>query len=233
MIRVGVTGGIGSGKSTVCRLFAERGVPVYDSDSEAKRLMGEDPSLRAALVEAFGDETFRDGVLNRRYLAATVFGDRRALARLEALVHPCVKRDFERWAAERIAEPYVVLECAILYESGMDAAVDRVVAVVAPEELSQPIGYLCDLEGFSPVEETVEGGFSDEMLVLCGLSGPQLDALLSSLRRSRVVVALKAVVTEDNAAWSSLQLHDELRQEHEAMKGTRPKDAEKRSAHRK
>ena len=97
--------------------------------------MGEDPSLRAALVEAFGDETFRDGVLNRRYLAATVFGDRRALARLEALVHPCVKRDFERWAAERIAEPYVVLECAILYESGMDAAVDRVVAVVAPEEL--------------------------------------------------------------------------------------------------
>ena len=131
MIRVGVTGGIGSGKSTVCRLFAERGVPVYDSDSEAKRLMGEDPSLRAA----FGDETFRDGVLNRRYLAATVFGDRHALARLEALVHPCVKRDFERWAAERTAEPYVVLECAILYESGMDAAVDRVVAVVAPEEL--------------------------------------------------------------------------------------------------
>ena len=130
MIRVGVTGGIGSGKSTVCRLFAERGVPVYDSDSEAKRLMREDPSLRAAL-----DETFRDGVLNRRYLAATVFGDRRALARLEALVHPCVKRDFERWAAERTAEPYVVLECAILYESGMDAAVDRVVAVVAPEEL--------------------------------------------------------------------------------------------------
>ena len=104
-------------------------------ESEAKRLMGEDPSLRAALVEAFGDETFRDGVLNRRYLAATVFGDRHALARLEALVHPCVKRDFERWAAERTAEPYVVLECAILYESGMDAAVDRVVAVVAPEEL--------------------------------------------------------------------------------------------------
>ena len=135
MIRVGVTGGIGSGKSTVCRLFAERGVPVYDSDSEAKRLMREDPSLRAALVEAFGDETFRDGVLNRRYLAATVFGDRHALARLEALVHPCVKRDFERWAAERTAESYVVLECAILYESGMDAAVDRVVAVVAPEEL--------------------------------------------------------------------------------------------------
>lgn len=135
------------------------------------------------------------------------------------------------------------MACALLYNFKDAARLQKVRfalfklgvsgRVVAPEELSQPIGYLCDLEGFSPVEETVEGGFSDEMLVLCGLSGPQLDALLSSLRRSRVVVALKAVVTEDNAAWSSLQLHDELRQEHKAMKGTRPKDAEKRSAHRK
>ena len=132
------------------------------------------------------------------------------------------------------------MACALLYNFKDAARLQKVRfalfklgvsgRVVAPEELSQPIGYLCNLEGFSPVEETVEGGFSDEMLVLCGL---QLDALLSSLRRSRVVVALKAVVTEDNAAWSSLQLHDELRQEHEAMKGTRPKDAEKRSAHRK
>jgi hypothetical protein len=124
------------------------------------------------------------------------------------------------------------MACALLYNFKDAARLQKVRfalfklgvsgRIVAPEELSQPIGYLCDLEGFSPVEETVEGGFSDEML-----------ALLSSLRRSRVVVALKAVVTEDNAAWSSLQLHDELRQEHEAMKGTRPKDAEKHSAHRK
>ena len=135
MIRVGVTGGIGSGKSTVCRLFAERGVSVYDSDREAKRLMAEDDGLRRALVAAFGDEAFRDGVLNRRYLAETVFRDKGRLRQLEALVHPCVMRDFARWAAERESEPYVVLECAILYESGMDACVDRGVAVVAPEEL--------------------------------------------------------------------------------------------------
>ena len=105
------------------------------------------------------------------------------------------------------------MACALLYNFKDAARLQKVRfalfklgvsgRVVAPEELSQPIGYLCDLEGFSPVEETVEGGFSDEMLVLCGLSGPQLDALLSSLRRSRVVVALKAVVTEDNAAWST------------------------------
>ena len=95
------------------------------------------------------------------------------------------------------------MACALLYNFKDAARLQKVRfalfklgvsgRVVAPEELSQPIGYLCDLEGFSPVEETVEGGFSDEMLVLCGLSGPQLDALLSSLRRSRVVVALKGV----------------------------------------
>ena len=91
------------------------------------------------------------------------------------------------------------MACALLYNFKDAARLQKVRfalfklgvsgRVVAPEELSQPIGYLCDLEGFSPVEETVEGGFSDEMLVLCGLSGPQLDALLSSLRRSRVEFA--------------------------------------------
>ena len=135
MIKVGVTGGIGSGKSTVCRMLSERGVPVYDSDSAAKRLMNEDPALRAALVEAFGPETFRDGSLDRRYLARRVFNDPQQLRRLEALVHPCVKRDFARWAEAHADADYVVLECAILYESGMDACVDRVVAVVAPEEI--------------------------------------------------------------------------------------------------
>lgn len=136
MIRVGVTGGIGSGKSTVCRLFAERGVPVYDSDREAKRLMNEDAALRRAIAEAFGGEVFRGGELDRAYLADRVFRDRKRLAQLEALVHPCVRRDFVRWAAAyEKAEPYVVLECAILFESGMDACVDRTVAVVAPEEL--------------------------------------------------------------------------------------------------
>ena len=98
---------------------------------------------------------------------------------------------------------------------------------VAPEELSHPVGYLCGLEGFSAAEEPVAGSFSDEMLVLYGLTGAQLDALLSALRRSRVLIPLKAVVTEDNAAWSSIKLHDELFREHEAMKSVRAKDAKK------
>lgn len=134
MIRVAVTGGIGSGKSTVCRLFAGLGVPVYDSDLRARELMNEDRELRTRISAAFGPDSYRDGTLDRRYLAESVFGDPQRLAQLDAIVHPAVFADFERWVSEQSGD-YVVLECAILFESGMDRCVDRVVAVVAPESL--------------------------------------------------------------------------------------------------
>lgn len=133
MYKVGVTGGIGSGKSTVCRLFAERGIAVYDSDSQAKRLMEESEALRAALVGAFGEECYADGRLNRRYLAARVFGDAAALVRLNGLVHPAVREDFRAWA-ERQSGPYVILESAILFEAGFENEVDTTLAVLAPTE---------------------------------------------------------------------------------------------------
>lgn len=134
MMKVGITGGIGSGKSTVCRLFAERGVAVYDSDSEAKRLMTEEGPLRAAIAARFGSEAYDGGRLNRPYLASRVFTDPQALADLNALVHPAVMADFAAWA-ERQQSPYVVLESAILFEAGLEHSVDRTVAVVAPLEL--------------------------------------------------------------------------------------------------
>lgn len=134
MMKVGITGGIGSGKSTVCRLFAQRGIAVYDSDREAKRLMAEDPSLRAGITARFGVEAYAEGVLNRSYLAGRVFSDPQALADLNALVHPAVVADFAAWA-ERQSGPYVVLESAILFEAGLEHAVDRTVAVLAPLEL--------------------------------------------------------------------------------------------------
>lgn len=133
MYKVGVTGGIGSGKSTVCRLFAERGIAVYDSDSQAKRLMEESDTLRAALVGAFGTECYAEGRLNRRYLAGRVFGDADALSRLNALVHPAVREDFRMWA-ERQSGPYVILESAILFEAGFENEVDTTLAVLAPAE---------------------------------------------------------------------------------------------------
>ena len=134
MYKVGITGGIGSGKSTVCAILAEFGVAVYDSDSRAKRLMNEDNTLRERLVERFGSEVYCAEGLNRRYLAERVFGNPEELKALNAIVHPAVMDDFDRWALEQEGS-YVVLESAILFEASLDRRVDVSVAVMAPEEL--------------------------------------------------------------------------------------------------
>ena len=137
MIRLGITGGIGSGKSVVCRLLAMLDVPVYDSDSRAKWLMNNSSVLHERLQERFGNDIFGEGGLQRKVLAERVFSDREALAALDAIVHPAVAEDFLLWAAEREAEGFEIvgLESAILFSSGFDRFVDRCVAVVAPDEL--------------------------------------------------------------------------------------------------
>ena len=134
MIKVGITGGIGSGKSTLCRLLAERGAAVYDSDCEAKRLMNDSAPLREALTAAFGPACYEEAGLNRAWLARRVFQDPEALAVLNAIVHPAVRNDFRRWAAGQQA-PYVILESALLFSAGFETEVDETVAVVAPEAL--------------------------------------------------------------------------------------------------
>lgn len=134
MYKVGVTGGIGSGKSTACRIFAELGVAVYDSDAEAKRLMCESGPLREAVRREFGDESYVDGRPDRAYLASRIFADDDARRRLNSLVHPAVMSDFAAWA-ERQSGDYVVLESAILFEAGLESHVDRTIAVMAPERL--------------------------------------------------------------------------------------------------
>ena len=116
-MKIGITGGIGSGKSTLCRLFERRGIAVYCSDAEAKRLMTDDAALRAAVAGRFGAEVYADGSLDRALLAARVFSDPEALADLDALVHPAVMRDFAAWA-DRQSGPYVILESAILFDAG-------------------------------------------------------------------------------------------------------------------
>ena len=133
MYKIGITGGIGSGKSTVCSLFAERGIAVYDSDSRAKQLMTESAKLRQQLIEAFGEECYADGALNRAYLAKQVFGNAEALSRLNAIVHPAVRADFRTWA-EQQSGAYVILESAILFEAGFESEVDTTLAVMAPLE---------------------------------------------------------------------------------------------------
>jgi dephospho-CoA kinase len=138
MLRIGITGGIGSGKSVVARVFAALGVPVYDSDSRAKHVMANDLVLRAQLQEAFGADAYdAAGQLNRPYLARVAFNDAAQLARLNALVHPRVGEDFADWSAAQAAagQPYILKEAALLYESGAYRGLDAIITVFAPAEV--------------------------------------------------------------------------------------------------
>ncbi|UOQ73436.1 dephospho-CoA kinase [Hymenobacter cellulosilyticus] len=140
MLRIGITGGIGSGKSVACRMFAVLNVPVYDADSRAKWVMANDLVLRQALQEAFGPEAFdASGQPNRTYLAQVVFKDPEQLARLNSLVHPRVGHDFEQWAQTQQAAGaiYVIKEAALLYESGSYQQLDKIITVFAPQPVRQ------------------------------------------------------------------------------------------------
>ncbi len=135
MLRIGITGGIGSGKSIVARVFATLGAPVYDSDIRAKWVMANDLVLREQLLAAFGAATYdAAGQLNRPYLAQVAFRDAAQLAQLNALVHPRVGEDFATWAAAQAAAGYAYLlkEAALLYESGAYRGLDAIITVFAP-----------------------------------------------------------------------------------------------------
>ena len=135
MKRVAITGGIGSGKSTVCRALSEiSGAPIYDSDSRAKEIMATHPEVRSDLIGLFGEEVFEGGVLNRPLIASQVFGNEKKLQRLNAIVHPRVVADFELWAESQRGE-YVILESALLFTSPLVGHYDLAVVVDAPIEL--------------------------------------------------------------------------------------------------
>ena len=164
MIKVAICGGIGSGKSTVCQMFAERGIALYDSDTRAKALMNESEELRKALIAEFGEECYVDGVLNRAYLASKAFGSEEQLAKLNSIVHPAVKADFLRWAEAQEGE-YCLLESAILFESGFDKLVDKTVAVLAPQTLRVMRAMERDGATKEAVEARVKAQMSDDELV--------------------------------------------------------------------
>ncbi len=136
MKTLGVTGGIGSGKTTVCRLFEDLGARVFYADREAKKLMEEDPAMRAEITAAFGPESYdAAGRLDRAYLARRVFGEAASVARINAIVHPRVFRAFEaaREAAAREGVVLLVHEAALIFEAGGERYLDAVAVVDAPE----------------------------------------------------------------------------------------------------
>lgn len=161
MYKVAVTGGIGSGKSKVCELLAMYGVAIYDSDSRAKQLMTSSDEIKRALVERFGDAVYVDGELNRSYLAERVFCDKQELASLNAIVHPAVMRDFDRWAEEQSGD-YVILESAILFEAGLENRVDAVIAVMSPVELRLERAMRRDGASEAKIRERMSNQLTDD-----------------------------------------------------------------------
>lgn len=133
MLKIGITGGIGSGKSTVCSIFLKLGIPVYQADVEAKKLYA-DPEIKMKISVLFGDEIYQNGSLDRKKLASIVFQDKEKLEELNQIIHPAVAKHYESWLLDQNA-PYVIKEAAIMFESGAYRGLDKVVTVACPEEI--------------------------------------------------------------------------------------------------
>ena len=160
-VKLAITGSIGSGKSVVSRMMNVLGVPVYDCDVNAKRLMTDDEFIVSELKRMFGDECYEDdGTLNRQYIASRIFTDKENIKRVNSLVHPVVKRDFEEWAAKQESS-VVAVETAILYESGMIEAVDKVLVVWADRETA--INRTMQRSGMNRIQ--VENRMNNQMSV--------------------------------------------------------------------
>lgn len=194
MLKVGITGGIGSGKSTVCRLFEKFGVPVYYADDRAKWLMNYDKGIRKQLIDNFGAAVYNDeGKLDRKYLANLVFQDKNQLERLNAIVHPAVFEDGRQWQAEQeaLGVAYTIKEAALLYETGSYASLDKIIVVTAPEKIR--IQRVMERDGAT--EEEVRARMSKQM--------PQEE----KEKRANFII--------QNIAWESLgtqisQIHEDL-----------------------
>lgn len=131
---IGLTGGIGSGKTTVARYMASQGIPVYIADEEAKRVMNT-PEVLSLVAKTFGVSVLENGIINRQKLAQLVFNAPKKLEQLNNIIHPKVKQDFENWVQKHHNHPFVIKEAAILFESGSYQFCDKIITVTAPENV--------------------------------------------------------------------------------------------------
>ncbi len=192
--KIGLTGGIGSGKSVVSRLLEVMGVPVYISDVETKRLMLTDEGIRQGLIALLGPDVYLDGLLNKPMLAAYLFSGPEQAARINSIVHPRVKEDFRRWTACHAGCELVGIESAILIEAGFASEVDSVVMVYAPEEVRIARAMLRDGASRTQIEARVRSQMDDErkkaqadcVIVNDGKTPliPQVLSLISSLSQN-------------------------------------------------
>lgn len=165
MIRLGITGGIGSGKSYVAHLLEEKGFPLYDTDREAKRLTLTHPRIREALSTLLGTEVYQaDGTLNKPLLASYLFSSPEHAEQINGIIHPCVYEDFQAWAhrQEEAGAKVVMMESAILFESGFQKAVDYVVMVYAPLELRLKRAMQRDSASEAQIRARISAQMDDE-----------------------------------------------------------------------
>ncbi len=158
---VGLTGGIGSGKTTVAKFFKELGVPVYNSDKEAKKLMTSSKKVKKAIIALLGENSYQEEGLNKAYIANKIFNDKAILAELNAIVHPAVRKHFLKWAKKQKA-PYVIQETAIIFENATQDFYDEIILVTAPEEVR--IDRVAKRNGIPPetVLERIKNQWSDD-----------------------------------------------------------------------
>lgn len=134
--KVGITGGIGSGKTTISRIFTLLGVPVYDADTRAKELMTDNAKVRNQVIELLGTESYTsDGQLERKFIGQKIFNDQSLRNQLDSIVHPAVHQDFHQWAETHPDSPYVLDEAALIFESGGFKHLDKIILVTAPVEV--------------------------------------------------------------------------------------------------
>ena len=161
---IGLTGGIGSGKSTVADYFRKSGIPVYIADDQAKKIMDK-PEVSKLVIETFGNEILTSGTIDRKKLAAVVFNDAEKLAQLNAIIHPAVKSDFQNWISNHQKEPFLIKEAAILFESGSDQDCDFVITVTAPVEIRIKRVMDRDKASYEAVLNRIANQWTDEQRI--------------------------------------------------------------------
>jgi dephospho-CoA kinase len=166
MLKVGVTGGIGSGKTTVCKVFELLGIPVFYADDVAKSIMHTDQVLKTAILNTFGERAYnKEGTLNRSYISSLVFNNKPELEKLNSLVHPAVFRAFDNWLLQQKDAPYVIKEAALLFESDSYKMCDESILVIAPTETKISRVKLRDGISDEDVKLRMNRQFSDEVKI--------------------------------------------------------------------
>ena len=161
MITVGLTGGIGSGKSTVADFFAALGVPVYDSDKEARKLMKSSKKVKKAIVELLGEKAYKGKKLNKKYISDKIFNDKKLLEKINAIVHPAVRNHFLAWKEKQEA-PYVIQETALIFENKAQDFYDKIILVIASESVRIQRVMGRDEVAKKQVEERLKNQLSDQ-----------------------------------------------------------------------